>query len=199
MTSLDAFARRALADLRRHLPRFAVIGGLAVSVRTAPRFTRDLDVAVVVAGDREAEELVRVLQGDGYSVLAHLEQEAVHRLAQVRLGPAESGSDGPLLDLLFASSGIEPEIVAAAESLEVLPGLPAPVATTGHLLALKILSHDDRTRPQDRVDIVALLRIAGEPEIEEARRAINLITARGFTRGRDLPRLLEGFLRDPAA
>lgn len=35
-------------------------------------------------------------------------------------------SETEVVDLLFASSGIEPEIVAAAEPLEVLPGLGRP-------------------------------------------------------------------------
>lgn len=43
------------------------------------------------------------------------------------------------MDLLFASSGIEHEIVAAADPLEVLPDLTVPVARTGHLIALKPL------------------------------------------------------------
>ena len=46
---------------------------------------------------------------------------------------------GIIVDLLFASSGIEPEITAAAEVLTVARGLRMPVARTGHLIALKLL------------------------------------------------------------
>ncbi len=35
--------------------RWALIGGLAVAVRAEPRFTRDVDLAVAVADDRELE------------------------------------------------------------------------------------------------------------------------------------------------
>ncbi|OGK81962.1 MAG: hypothetical protein A2050_14960 [Candidatus Rokubacteria bacterium GWA2_73_35] len=70
-----------------------------------------------------------------------------------------------------------------------------PVATTGHLIALKILARDDRTRPQDRVDLVALAAAAAPADIEQARAALALITQRGFQRGRNLMADLEEFLR----
>lgn len=48
-----------------------------------------------------------------------------------------------VVDVLFASSGIEPELVRAAEPIEVLPSLTVPVARTGHLIAVKLLARDD--------------------------------------------------------
>lgn len=48
-----------------------------------------------------------------------------------------------IVDLLFASSGIENEVVASADLLEVLPGLTVPVATTAHLIALKVLAYSE--------------------------------------------------------
>lgn len=93
---------------------------------------------------------------------------------------------GPVIDLLFASSGIEREVVAAAEVLELLPSLTMPVARTGHLIALKVLSRDDVARPQDLGDLRALLLVATQIELTRAREAIALIAARGYRRGRDV-------------
>ena len=56
---LVAFAQRAVSELRSRGARFAVIGGFAVSVRTEPRFTRDLDLALAVGSDAEAERLLQ--------------------------------------------------------------------------------------------------------------------------------------------
>jgi predicted nucleotidyltransferase len=61
-----------------------------------------------------------------------------------------------IVDLLFASSGVEPEIAARAEALALLEDLVVPVARTGDLLALKLLARDDASRPQDAVDLSAL-------------------------------------------
>ncbi|MGH3751647.1 MAG: hypothetical protein ACRDRP_02950 [Pseudonocardiaceae bacterium] len=109
---------------------------MAVSVRTEPRFTRDVDVIVV--------------------------------------------------DLLFASSGIEPELVASAELRQIDTGLVVPVARTGHLIAMKLLARDDETRPLDAADLLALREVADDSERHLAREAVELITARGYHRGRDL-------------
>jgi len=162
-----------------------LVGGLAVSVRAEPRFTRDVDLAVMVADDRAAETLVnRFLQAD-FGVLATIEQEAVGRLATVRLLPPGQTEDGVVVDLLFASSGVEPEIVRSAEKIEVFPSVVIPVASVAHLIALKILARDD-DRPQDEVDLRALLLVASEADISEAARALDLVTERGFARDRDL-------------
>ena len=113
MTSLESALHRIAADLDRSHVNFALVGGLAVSVRTEPRFTRDADFAVAVASDAEAEALIRRLRAGGYEVAAIVEQDAVGRLATARL--TVSGEvEGPVADLLFASSGIEREIVASA-------------------------------------------------------------------------------------
>jgi predicted nucleotidyltransferase len=183
------------ADLARSGIDFAVIGGLAVSVRIEPRFTRDADFAVAVSGDAEAEALIRRLRAVGYEIAALVEQDAVGRLATVRLTLA-GDAEGPVMDLLFASSGIEREVVAEADSIELLPGLTVKVACVAHLIALKVLSRDDERRPQDRIDLRALLRRASLADVAHAREALSLVTNRGYHRGRELGAQLEALLEE---
>ena len=191
MTGVESILRSAALDLAKLRLPWALVGGLAVSARTEPRFTRDVDLVIAVRGDQDAEQAVHALQQRGYRVHALVEQEAAGRLATARLVPRGEDEAGFVLDILFASSGIEPEVAGSAELLEILPGLRVPVAGVGHLLALKLLSRDDRTRPQDQVDLVQLLRVAESGDIEAARHAVALIHSRGFQRDRDLPRDLE--------
>lgn len=179
------------ADLGRHGRAWALVGGCAVSARAEPRFTRDSDMAVAVGGDAESEALVRSLLSDRYTPLAPVEQDETGRLATMRLACPSDGDDGVVVDLLFASSGIEPEIVAAAETVEIVPGLSMPIATTGHLIALKLLARDDQTRPQDRADVRALQSAATAADLAVAREAVGLITERGFNRGHDLSAALD--------
>jgi len=73
----------------------------------------------------------------GYTVVETVEQTAADRLATARLQPSEAAETGALLDLLFASSGIENEIVAEAECVEILSDLLIPVARIEHLIARK--------------------------------------------------------------
>ena len=181
-----------LTDLEHLHAQWAIVGGLAVSARAEPRTTRDVDVVVAVSTDADAENLVRSLHSSGYRVRAVVEHEAAGRLATARLSHSERAA--LLVDLLFASSGIEREVVDHADRLEILPGLTANVATIGHLLALKVLARDDRTRPQDWDDIRALLAEASDDDIGEARTALALIEARGYARGRPLRQQLEEIL-----
>jgi hypothetical protein len=185
VTSLEAALRQIHTDLSEARVAFALVGGLAVSARTEPRFTRDADLAVAVTSDAEAEAVIHNLQTRDYGIEAIVEQDAVGRLATVRLTRSRTQM-APVVDLLFASSGIEPEVVAEAEPIELLPKLTIGVARTGDLIALKVRSRDDVTRPQDLMDLRALLRVASSDELSRARRSLALITARGYHRGRDL-------------
>jgi Domain of unknown function (DUF1814). len=194
MTPLEAALRLAVEALRKEGVRWAVVGGLAVSARAEPRTTRDVDVAVGVVDDAEAERILFRLQGHGLVVVSVVEQTARKRLATARLRPAGEAPHGLLLDLLFASSGIEEEIVASADEIEVLPGLTIPIARTGHLVALKALARNDRDRPQDLDDIRALLRGASRVDVEDARGAVRWIEERGYSRGRRLAEELEELL-----
>ncbi len=194
MTGIEEALIRFETDARVLELRWALVGGLAISVRAEPRNTNDVDVAVVVTGDPEAETVVRAVRGLGYRdrpVGAHLEQIDVGRLAGFRLVSPGAEPLAVGVDLLFASSGIEPEIVAAAQVLEVLPGVFLPVASLSHLLALKVLAGRDK----DRMDAHSLIRFARQADLERTREALRLIDRRGFHRGKDLLGELSALLR----
>jgi Nucleotidyl transferase AbiEii toxin, Type IV TA system len=195
VSSLEAATRHILERLGARGVAMAVVGGLAVSARTEPRFTRDADVCVAVEGDAQAETLIRALRQDGYEVGALVEQESTGRIATVRLDAPSVDDDGVVVDLLFASSGIEAEITETAETMELFQGMPAPIATVGALIALKLLARDDTTRPQDIVDLVALRRVGSSSDLAEAARLCRLIEARGYARGRDMLGALEALER----
>jgi hypothetical protein len=191
MTRIEHVLRDVAETLGTARKRFALIGGLAVSARAEPRFTRDVDWAVAVQGDAEAENLIHDLVKLGYSVLMTAEQDATNRLATVRLLPPNETAGGVVADLLFASSGIEPELVADAETIEIFPSLHIPVAQIGHLIALKVLSVSSE-RPQDLADLRALFNVAATDDLAMAKQAMRLIEARGFARGK---RLLDDLAR----
>lgn len=196
MTALGRALARIAEALHRHNVDFAVVGGLAVSVRAEPRMTRDADVAVLVGSDDDAEALLYRLMSDGFVVDTAIEQVATGRLATARLRHPESGS--LVTDLLFASSGIEPEVVASANSVEVLPGLRLPVASVGFLIALKLLARDDRQRPNDADDLASLRAVATGADWLESSHAVQLIEQRGYHRDRDLQAALDKLRRNGA-
>lgn len=157
---------------------------MAVSIRAEPRTTQDVDVAIAVGGDSEAERIALSLKLRGYrpQPVQHFVEAPNGRLSAARLlcpGDEESAVG---VDLLFAFSGVEEEIVAQAETWEILPGLRVPLARTEHLIALKVLAGRfkdladahllwDHARPESRA------RVAG---------ILELIRERGFHRGKNL-------------
>lgn len=179
--SLLALAADVLGLVESHGRRGCLIGGLAVSARSNPRFTLDVDLAVAVVDDEAAEELARSLARDGLRLETIVEQEAMGRLAMVRM----SSPQGVSIDILVASSGIESEIVRASETLEVVPGITIPVAAVGHLIALKLLSVAPG-RETDSADLRGLAAVADDVEWARAADGVTMIAERGFARGRDL-------------
>ncbi len=175
----------------------ALVGGLAVSARGHPRYTADIDLAVAVADDRHAQALVNGLLKEGFQIRSLIEQEATGRIATVRLDSPGAEGRSITVDLLFASCGIEPEIVAGAT---VLTGstVPLPIASIGHLIAMKLLS-DSPERLQDRLDLQYLLSRATPEDLRLAADAVSMIEARGFNRGRDLRGALENWMARPSA
>jgi hypothetical protein len=185
----------ALAAICRELVRlsrrFALVGGLAVSVRAEVRFTRDVDIVVLVSDDSEAESLAYELRLAGYAAVASIEHETRHRLSTVRLmSPA-----GVKVDLLFASSGIEAEIVDRATPVDFEGAGSVPVANAEELLAMKILSMTD-TRLQDRIDAQHLLQFTPKLDISRVREHLARITDRGYAREQDLEAKLAVVLHD---
>jgi hypothetical protein len=57
-----------------------------------------------------------------------------------------------------------------------------PVASTGHLIALKVLAG----RHQDLTDLGYLIAAATEADLSEARASVAMIQERGFSRGQNL-------------
>lgn len=142
-------------------------------------------MAVAVPDDAAAEALVGDLRSQGYSLITTLEQADLGRLATVRLVPPGARAGGIVLDVLFASSGLEQDVCEAAERLEIVPGVSVPVARAGHLVAMKLLSRAEH-RLQDEIDLRNMAAVLTAADIELARLAVARIETLGANRGREL-------------
>ncbi|MEM1208082.1 MAG: nucleotidyl transferase AbiEii/AbiGii toxin family protein [Planctomycetota bacterium] len=163
---------------------YAIVGGLAQSIRAQPRFTRDADFALAVTDDADAERAARHLLTAGLSIDVTLDRKDTGRLATIRLRAPDgydhprAAVERPYVDLLCCACGIEPEIIAAAERFELDPGLTLPVARVPHLMAMKLLSASKR-RKQDYVDLDHLIAVATDDDLATVRDLLALIAQRG--------------------
>lgn len=194
-TRLLETLRRVAQALDAGAHPWALVGGLAISVRVEPRFTRDIDVAVAVPDDRAAERLVADMTAAGFALRLSLEQQALKRLAAVRLLPPGEPEPGIVVDLLFSSSGIEPQICHDSERVEVIPGLFVPIARSGHLIAMKLLALSP-DRPQDAVDLHGLIKELAPDDRARAIAAVREIERLGANRGKSLSTELQEWLGD---
>jgi predicted nucleotidyltransferase len=160
---------------------FALVGGIAASTHGEARFTRDIDLVVAVVSDAEAEALVYALKTVGYVATTTVEHQATKRLATARL----RHENGVVCDLIFATCGIEREIVESAQLTEVFEGRSVRTATVEALLAMKVLAATDQ-RPRDAGDIRAM--VLANPNFDEAllRTYLKQIEARGYARDQKL-------------
>lgn len=173
--------------------KYAVIGGIAVSFRSVIRTTNDLDLAVVVDNDAEAESIVHRLMDLGYRPEIQIESDDTDRLSTVRM--LSVGEREVFVDLLFASSGIEREVVLGSEPIEIFEGLALPVASRPALIALKVLSANPENRRRDIDDLQNLINASNPNEIATARSLVELIEERGYSRKKDVISDFEGYLQ----
>ncbi|MEQ1606896.1 MAG: nucleotidyl transferase AbiEii/AbiGii toxin family protein [Pyrinomonadaceae bacterium] len=191
LEELEFHSRRAIELLTDLGVRFAVVGGLAVSFRAIERLTKDLDLAVAVEDDASAQKIVYEFSQLGFLTDDVFDQEETGRMATVRM--ISPGSNPMFVDLLFASSGIENEIVDSSEEGHLFSNINVRVATTASLIALKTLSARE-SRMRDIVDLQSLFEVASENELTEARHLLDLITTRGYHRTKDLQKDLDGYI-----
>lgn len=186
MSFLFSELRRVTSDLHQSGVAWCLVGGLGTSVYIEPRTTKDIDVVVSVSDEAQANRLKDSLLSRGYTNPQVLMHTTPTRRMGWRVFIPPSGESSIPLDILVAACGIEKEIVAGATTIEILPGLSLPVASIGHLIAMKVLSQNRFERLQDRVDLMALLRSATEQDRTTVERALGEIMQRGLAGGRDL-------------
>ncbi|MFN0279547.1 MAG: nucleotidyl transferase AbiEii/AbiGii toxin family protein [Pyrinomonadaceae bacterium] len=191
LEELELHSRRAIELLTNLGVRFAVVGGIAVSFQAIERLTKDLDLAVAVEDDSGAQAIVHSFSQLGYLIDDIFEHELTKRMATVRM--ISPGENPMYVDFLFATSGIENEIVDASEEGHLFSNINVRVAKVPSLIALKVLSARE-SRMRDIVDLQSLFEVASPSDIAEARHFLDLITERGYNRNKDLQKDLDGYI-----
>lgn len=131
---------------------YALIGGLAVSLRGQPRMTADVDM-VILADVPRSLALVQALEGTNFKPLFDGVAEVVQKAFIL---PLRHRTTNVKVDLALGLSGFERQAMARAEKLQ-LAGVSISVVTAEDLLMMKVLAG----RPQDDQDIQGLMIAQG--------------------------------------
>ncbi len=151
-TLTDVLAKFSKELEARHC-RYALIGGLAASIRGRVRATEDLDLILMCSLD-EALDLVTSLRPTGFSTLLDNYEEVARSAMLIPLVDHDSGIQ---LDLAIGLSGYEKEIVERADPI-MIGDSEIFVATAEDVLVLKILAG----RPQDIQDVIGIVEVQSD-------------------------------------
>lgn len=138
--------------LDREGVRYALIGGLAASLRGQPRATADVDL--VIDTDVEgALKLIEALEGSSFKPLFEGVEEVVNQAFILPLSHRETSVK---VDLSIGLSGFEQQLLERATLVE-LGKRHIPVVTAEDLLVMKLLAG----RPRDQQDAMGIVMIQG--------------------------------------
>ncbi len=160
---------------------FAVIGGLAVSLRGQPRMTVDVDL-VALTDPEQALRLVRDLASTPFTPLFAGVEEVVQRSFIL---PLRHRSTGIRVDVAIGMSGFERDAVGRATPVTI-GDRGIPVVAVEDLLVMKALAG----RPQDDQDIRGL--VAAQEATIDWPRCLKLATALGEAVDLDIAGRLRG-------
>ena len=143
----------AVGFLESQSVAYALIGGLAISVRAQPRATVDVDLVIAADVDR-ALALVDALEG---STLAPLFDNVTQVVETAFILPLRHRQTNVKVDVAIGLSGFERQAIARAQPMP-LADSTVSVATAEDLLIMKAMAG----RPQDEQDMRGIMIARGD-------------------------------------
>ncbi len=159
---------------------YAVIGGVAVTLRALPRYTQDIDL-VVWAATADWPGLVERAAAFG---ITPRRDDVLEFAARTRVLLLQHASGVPL-DVSCGVLTFEEHVTRDASVVQV-GNLRVRLATAEHLLVLKAIA----ARPQDHADMHAIVRASRDLDLASAR-----ATVVEFASALDAPELVHDFDR----
>jgi len=153
------------------------VGGVAASIQSEPRLTRDVD-AVVLLGGRSLEEFLK--DGARFGIVPRL-SDALKFARRNRILLLVHGSSSINLDVALGAMPFEEEMISRANVVEI-NGVSIPVASPEDLIVMKALP----LRPVDARDITSLVRMFPNLDKDRVRRWV-----REFAEVMEMPEIAE--------
>jgi hypothetical protein len=141
--------------------RGTIIGGLAVSLLSRPRLTRDID-AVVLVDEDDWEKFLAL--GQRHKFLPRI-KGVVPFARESRVFLMRHGPSGKDVDLAIAGTPFESEVVARASKRRIARTL-VPLASPEDLVIYKAVAQ----RPQDIIDIATIVEFFPDLDVARIRR-----------------------------
>jgi hypothetical protein len=154
----------------------AVIGGVAVSILGRPRFTRDIDVVVLV----EEQQWAWFLSSGSKFGFRSRRPDALEFAGEARMLLVRHEPSGIDVDVSFASLPFEKELIARTVWRDV-GGVHTPLPGVEDLIIMKAVAH----RSRDLSDIESLVEVNAKLDVDRILRWVG-----EFSSALDMPDLL---------
>jgi uncharacterized nucleotidyltransferase DUF6036 len=145
--------RTTLADavefLKQQHVQYALVGGLASSIRGQTRVTADVDMVLAI----DVTRALALLESVAGSKFMPLFADAAEVVEKSFILPLRHRATGVKLDLAIGLSGFEQQAISRAQILDI-GGISVPVITAEDLLVMKVLAG----RPQDVQDAAGIVQ-----------------------------------------
>lgn len=138
----------AILLLEARSVRYALIGGLATSLRGQTRVTADVDLVIATS----VEAALQLVDELPETVFAPLFDNVADIVQRAFILPLRHRVTGVRVDVAIGLSGFEKLAISRAQPIE-LYGHPVSIATTEDLMVMKTLAG----RPQDDQDVRGML------------------------------------------
>lgn len=142
---------KALADLHQFFVseeiQYVVIGGIALQYWGEPRFTRDIDVTVLLTLNKEEEILKKILTVFSPRVSDALEFAIKNRICLVK------NKEGYEIDISLGIPGYEEEVIKRSVNCEIDKECIIKICSAEDLIIHKAVAG----RPQDIADIESII------------------------------------------
>lgn len=153
---MDKTLKRTLVDatsvLKKHGFQYALIGGLAASIRGRTRTTEDVGIVI----QSEISEALQFLTVLVETMLTPLFPDVQAVIRRSYILPLRHQETGVTIDLAIGASGFEHQVIARATDIKI-SSRSIRVATAEDILLMKIMAG----RPQDNQDIDGIVIAQG--------------------------------------
>jgi len=132
--------------------RYAIMGGIAVQHWGEPRFTRDVDVTIMIPSGQEEEVLKKILSVFSPRIPDALEFALKHRICLVK------NKEGCEIDISLGIPGYEEEMMRRTVECDLGEGCIVRICSAEDLIIHKAVAG----RPQDLFDIEGIIMRQGD-------------------------------------
>jgi predicted nucleotidyltransferase len=160
---INSFVKPLIDVLEREKIQYAIIGGLAVMIYGEPRFTKDVDINIILEKGK-IKDFIKKLQAKGFSPSLYNAVQIAETSGYLQVS-YNTGKNLTSFDIIIAENPIEFSAIERAK-IKKIDGMNIKMITPEDLIIQKITSE----REKDKNDLIGIIaRQEGKMDLDYIR------------------------------